>query len=159
MKSTEHPIDLDAHYDSIFGDISKVIDAARRSVARSVNCIITAAYWLIGRRIVESEQRGKERADYGEDLLKRLSKDLTYRFGRGFAKSNLYQMRAFYLSYMDILQTAPGISATASPISGDISASEKFQTVSGISAIAEKQQTASAELNPMAIAAFFPLPW
>ena len=115
---------LDVHYDSILGDISNLIDAARRSAARSVNCIMTAAYWLVGRRIVESEQRGKERADYGEDLLKRLSTDLTDRFGRGFAKSNLYQMRAFYLSYTDILQTASGISATALPIPRNIRAPE-----------------------------------
>jgi hypothetical protein len=51
---------LDAHYDPVLGEISSVIEAARRSAARSVNCIMTAAYWLIGRRIVESEQGGKE---------------------------------------------------------------------------------------------------
>ncbi len=64
---------LDAHYDSVLGEISSVIEAARRSAARSVNCIMTAAYWLIGRRIVESEQKGEKRAAYGEELLERLS--------------------------------------------------------------------------------------
>jgi hypothetical protein len=102
-RPTKRPSGQDLHYGSILGDISKVIDAARRSATRSVNSIMTAAYWLIGRRIVEFEQSGKERAVYGEDLLVRLSTDLTARFGRGFAKSNLYQMRAFYLSYIDIL--------------------------------------------------------
>ena len=150
---------LDVHYDSILGDISNLIDAARRSAARSVNCIMTAAYWLVGRRIVESEQRGKERADYGEDLLKRLSTDLTDRFGRGFAKSNLYQMRAFYFSYTDILQTASGISATALPISKNIRAPEKFQTVSGISADANKRQEVSANLGLRDLTDYFPLPW
>jgi len=150
---------LDVHYDSILGDISGVIDAARRSATRSINSAMTAAYWLIGRCIVESEQRGKERADYGEDLLKRLSTDLTDRFGRGFAKSNLYQMRAFYLSCTNILQTASGISATALPISRNIRASEKFQTVSGISADAKKRHEVSAELGLRDLTDYFPLPW
>ena len=57
---------LEAHYESVLGDISNVIDAAKRSAARSVNCITTAAYWLIGWRIVAYEQGGKERAQYGE---------------------------------------------------------------------------------------------
>ena len=64
---------LDVHYDSILGDISNVIHAARRSAARSVNSIITAAYGLIGRRIVEFEQKGLVRAEYGARSLKRLS--------------------------------------------------------------------------------------
>lgn len=90
---------LDFHYDSILGDISNFIDAARRSAARFVNCIMTAAYWLIGRRIVEYEQGGKERAEYGEALLGRLSADLASRYGRGFGVDNLQRFRAFYLAY------------------------------------------------------------
>jgi hypothetical protein len=61
---------------SILGDSSHVIDTARKSAARSVNRIMTAAYWLIGRRIVESEQKGDVRAGYGEELPKRLSTDI-----------------------------------------------------------------------------------
>jgi hypothetical protein len=56
-------------YDSILGDISTVIEAARRSAARSVNSIMTAVYWFIGHRIVEFEQVGMSRAQYGEELL------------------------------------------------------------------------------------------
>ena len=149
----------DVLYEMILGDISNVIDAARRSAARSVNSIITAAYWLIGRRIVESEQRGKERADYGEDLLRRLSTDLTDRFGRGFAKSNLYQMRAFYLSCMDILQTVSGIYPRPALDSGNIPAPKKFQTSSGISIPANKGQKTSAEFSMRDLANYFPLPW
>jgi len=77
---------LDAHYDSVLGDFSSVIDAVRKSAARSVNCIMTAAYWLIGRRIVEYEQGGKERARYGEELLTKLAIDLAARFGRGYSR-------------------------------------------------------------------------
>ena len=87
----------EADYESILGDVSSVIEEARRSAARSVNCIMTAAYWLIGRRIVEFEQAGSARADYGTELVKRLAKDLTDRFGRGFGPVNLSQMKKFYL--------------------------------------------------------------
>ncbi|MDY6831928.1 MAG: PDDEXK nuclease domain-containing protein [Thermodesulfobacteriota bacterium] len=147
---------LDASYDNILGEISSIIDAARRSAARSINYFMTAAYWLVGWRIVESEQRGKERAGYGEDLLMRLSKDLTARFGRGFAKSNLYQMRAFYLSYTTILQTASGISNLALPDSADSRGLEIFQTLSGISA---ETKTKSFEPGLKGLAECFPLPW
>ena len=86
-------------YDSILGDISTVIDEARKSVARSINCIMTAAYWLIGRRIVEFEQKGQVRAEYGEKLLERLAGDLSARFGRGFSYPNLNRFRQFYLTF------------------------------------------------------------
>src|ERR1035441_9922019 len=78
-----------------------------------VNALMTAAYWEIGRRTVEFEQRGKERAAYGEELLKRLSTDLTKSFGRGFSVQNLENMRLFYQAY---------------------AAKRKSQTLSGISA-------------------------
>lgn len=90
---------LDAQYESIFGDMSKIIEAARRSAARSVNCVMTAAYWLIGRRIVEFEQSGKRRAGYGEELIERLAGDLSGRYGRGFSLRNVWQMKAFYLAW------------------------------------------------------------
>ena len=89
----------DIHYDSILGDISGVIDVARKSAVRSVNCIMTAAYWLIGRRIVEFEQKGQIRAGYGEQLLERLAEDLSVRFGRGFSYPNLNRFRQFYLTF------------------------------------------------------------
>ena len=101
---------LDAPYRAVFGDVSKIIDAARESAARSVNAAMTAAYWLIGRRIVEFEQSGEERAEYGAALIDKLAEDLTVRFGRGFSLQNIYNMRLFYLSYQPdrILQTASG---------------------------------------------------
>ena len=90
---------LDAGYRAVFGDVSKIIDAARESAARSVNATMTAAYWLIGRRVVEFEQSGAERAEYGTALIERLAEDLAGRFGRGFSRQNLQHMRLFYLSY------------------------------------------------------------
>src|SRR5207244_2629464 len=65
------------------------------------------SYWDIGRRIVEFEQRGHARAAYGERLWKRLADDLTARHGRGFSKSNIALMRAFYLQW-EIFQTPSG---------------------------------------------------
>ena len=139
---------LEVHYESVLGDISNVIDAAKRTAARSVNCIMTAAYWLIGGRIFEFEQKGSERADYGEELLKRLSRDLTSRYGRGFAKSNLYQMRSFYMAYQGIFQTPSGISDDIAPSSG----LQNFQTASGTSELPNFREVQS-------VASRFPLPW
>jgi predicted nuclease of restriction endonuclease-like (RecB) superfamily len=123
------------HYDSILGDISNVIDAARQSTARSVNCIMTAAYWLIGRRIVEFEQKGKRRAEYGEALIEKLAGDLSAFYGKGFSIRNVWQMKAFYLAW---------------PI---------LQTVSAESEDCEILQTVSAESSLPDIARSFSLPW
>jgi predicted nuclease of restriction endonuclease-like (RecB) superfamily len=94
-------------YEEILSGISALLEAARRSAARAVNSLMTATYWEVGRRIVVSEQAGKARADYGEGLVSRLADDLTRRYGRGFSKSNLFQMRAFYQGW-EIFQTASG---------------------------------------------------
>ena len=98
-KKIDNQTDMrEVDYQAILGEVTGVIDAASRSAVRAVNSAMTVAYWLIGRRILEFEQEGSERAGYGEELLKRLAHDLTSRYGRGYAKSSLYQMRAFYLS-------------------------------------------------------------
>ncbi len=81
------------------GIVALLLEAARQAAARNVNALMTASYWKIGRRIVEFEQDGDERAGYGEVLVERLSRDLTQRFGRGFGKANLWSMRAFYLAW------------------------------------------------------------
>lgn len=86
-------------YARVHGDIVTLLESARRAAARSVNALMTASYWEIGRRIVEFEQDGQDRATYGEALLPRLSADLQRHFGRGFSVDNLEQMRLFYLAY------------------------------------------------------------
>ncbi len=88
-----------AGYPALLADVLGVLETARTVAARSINTVMTATYWDIGRRIVEEEQRGASRAQYGEELLDRLSKDLTSTHGRGFGRRNLFQMRAFYLTY------------------------------------------------------------
>lgn len=92
-------------YDAILSDIVDLLEAARRASVRVVNTIMAATYWEIGRRVVELEQGGRKKADYGQQLIDRLVIDLTSRFGRGFGRRNLFQMRAFYLAYPKIVQT------------------------------------------------------
>ena len=82
-------------------DIRSILAEARRITARAVNTAMVTAYWLIGKRIVLEEQKGQDRANYGEKLLKKLSKELTAEFGNGFSYSNLYNMRLFYQTYTD----------------------------------------------------------
>lgn len=139
-------------YSGIHGDIIALLEAARRAAARSVNALMTASYWEIGRRIVEFEQGGQERAAYGQALLKRLAADLSARFGRGFSERNLEQMRVFYLAWPPehISQT---LSAKSAP-------HRISQTVSGESAAPENFQTVSGQFpNLSKIAQAFPLPW
>jgi predicted nuclease of restriction endonuclease-like (RecB) superfamily len=111
---TDSPSPVDG-YDAVLSDVVKLLERARAAAARSVNAIMTVTYWQIGRRIVEDEQAGQARAAYGEALLKRLSGDLTRRFGRGFSRQNLQQMRQFYLTWSPnkICQTPSGISLAA----------------------------------------------
>ena len=125
----------DAQYQSIFGNVSRIIDAARGSAVRSVNAVMTAAYWLIGRHIVEFEQEGEKRADYGEEIIERLAADLSALYGRGFSIRNVWQMKAFYLAW---------------PI---------LQTLSAESEFSGNLQTVSAESSLASIASRFSLPW
>ncbi|MDQ0045389.1 PDDEXK nuclease domain-containing protein [Variovorax boronicumulans] len=98
---------LPSGYAGIRGGIVELLDAARHAAARSVNSLMTASYWEVGHRIVEAEQKGRRRAGYGEQLIERLSLDLTGQFGRGFSRQNLQQMRSFFLAWR-IRQTASG---------------------------------------------------
>ncbi|MFG5778844.1 YhcG family protein [Comamonas sp. J-3] len=132
---------LPAGYAGIHGGIVELLDAARQAAARSVNALMTASYWEVGRRIVEAEQQGKRRAGYGEQLIERLSADLTVQFGRGFGVNNLENMRRFFLAY-----PRSEISQTVSGKLGGGPASENSQTVSGNLSLAELAQV-------------FTLPW
>ncbi len=116
-------------YDTVLNGITVMLEAARRASARAVNSVMTTTYWEVGRRIVEFEQGGEDRAEYGENLVRNLAKDLTSRFGRGFGRANLYQMRAFYRTWT----------------LGTLNDGEtrKVQTASGLSGLEGK----------------FPLPW
>jgi predicted nuclease of restriction endonuclease-like (RecB) superfamily len=83
----------------LYQRIREILESARAGVARSVNTTQVTAYWLVGREIVEEEQRGKRRADYGARLLIELSSRLQADFGKGFSVNNLEHFRDFYLTY------------------------------------------------------------
>ena len=146
-KNTKHsvvsqkPSALPTGYLDVRSGIVELLSVARQAAARSVNALMTASYWEIGRRIVEAEQKGKRRAGYGEQLIERLSLDLTQQFGRGFSARNLEQMRQFYLTW-------------AIPQTLSAESSKQLTT-----AVSKKSQTLSAPLNWSELANAFALPW
>jgi DUF1016 N-terminal domain len=71
-------------YSALLVDITEWLEQARKQAGRAVNALMTATYWRIGKRIFEQEQRGGERAGYGERIVEQLARDLSARFGRGF---------------------------------------------------------------------------
>jgi len=157
------------NYHAWSGGIASLLEEARRQSARHVNAILTATYWEIGRRIVEFVQQGETRAEYGDEVLGKLSRDLTKKFGRGFASDNLERMRNFYLAW-----PPAQISATLSRKSLErkifLTASEKFllpensQTVSAksenpISATVSRKSEIDTELYLEALCHAFPLSW
>lgn len=91
---------------SFIEQIKQIVKDAQKRLARSVNTIMVQTYFEIGKSIVDEEQQGNERAEYGKYIISELSKKLTEEFGKGFSKRNLEQMRQFYLTY-SIAQTVP----------------------------------------------------
>lgn len=88
-ESTNEPGEFDAPYRPLFDDVTRIIDSARRSAARSVDAAMTAAYWLAGKHIVEFERQGNRRADYGGNIIEQLANALSVRYGRGFSLRNV----------------------------------------------------------------------
>ncbi|SKB51688.1 PDDEXK nuclease domain-containing protein [Malaciobacter marinus] len=84
---------------SFYKEIKKLLQDARQKVYQSINSTMTLTYYKIGKRIVEEEQGGEKRAEYGKALLKNLSEQLSKEFGKGYSEQNLKNMRQFYLSY------------------------------------------------------------
>ena len=85
--------------DGLYRRIREILESARANVARTVNTTQVVANWLIGREIVEAEQKGKARADYGEELIMDLARRLTVDFGKGYSRDNLFWFRRFYQGY------------------------------------------------------------
>jgi predicted nuclease of restriction endonuclease-like (RecB) superfamily len=86
-------------YKDLLDNIGLAIETARQNAFKAVNTELVKANWEIGRHIVDFEQHGRERAEYGSDLLARLSSDLKLRYGKGFGRRNVLDMRRFYLAY------------------------------------------------------------
>jgi len=83
-------------YSSLISNIGSLLEQGKTQAYHAVNEILVSTYWEIGKRIVEFEQHGKEKAEYGFALLDALSRDLTEKFGKGFSRDNLEKMRKFY---------------------------------------------------------------
>jgi predicted nuclease of restriction endonuclease-like (RecB) superfamily len=164
-------------YHELLGGISDLLEQARRTSARAVNSILTVTYWDIGRRIIEFEQGGKARAEYGETLLLQLATDLTARHGRGFSLQGLYKMRGFFLGWQ-IFPTASGefearvripLEEGAAPSEIFPTPSGKFTHISGLNSGVRHEPTAGCALAvatvhpsdiPSAIyPGIFPLSW
>lgn len=93
MKSISNP--------NFFDEIRGILAQARQKSYAAINFAMVEAYWQIGQRIVKEEQKGKWRAEYGANLIKELSKQLSAEFGKGFAVANIKNFRQFYLAFPD----------------------------------------------------------
>ena len=99
--------EIDNIHQDVYNNIKQLMNQARNKVSREVNNILVQTYWEIGRIIVEDEQENLNRAEYGKKLIADLSNRLTKEYGKGFSRSNLQNMRNFYLLY-PICQTLSG---------------------------------------------------
>jgi len=98
-QSMRQPISHKSNYVRLVESIGSLLESARKQVVRNINDILVRTYWESGKKIVEYEQKGKTRADYGKALLKHLSVDLRLKYGQGFSRSNLQYMRLLYINY------------------------------------------------------------
>lgn len=89
--------------DNVLNDVCAIINSARDYAYKSVNIALVQRNWLIGYRIAEEELNGKDRADYGVEVIKKLSKELTLKYGKGFDRSNLYRFLRFYKTFPQIV--------------------------------------------------------
>ncbi len=115
-------------YDVLLDEIGTTLILARTNAVCAINTELVIANWKIGRHIVEFEQHGKERAEYGKELLVRLSADLKNNFGKGFSRSNLQLMRQFYVKYPNFIKSSSK-SEIRPTVSGELEG--KRQTLSG----------------------------
>lgn len=93
-------------------DARGIIDSAQNAAYRAVNAALVRRNWLLGYRIAQEEMKGETRAEYGAELIKKLSKALTAEYGKGFTKTNLYSFYSFYKAYPDIFHSPRGKSAS-----------------------------------------------
>lgn len=89
-------------YDLLLQSIEQALRDGRNQVAYAVSHTILETYWRIGQSIIEHEQKGLEKAEYGSDVLNRLSADLSVRYGKGFSRGNIFYMRKLYLTYQKV---------------------------------------------------------
>ncbi len=147
-------------YSGLVNGVSELLDSARRASVRAVNAFMTATYWEVGRRIVEFEQGGENRAEYGKKLMEQLSTDLTRRFGRGFGQRNVECMRQFFVAFPTAVVQArlsqPGIPQT---VSAELILENPIPQTVSAELPAALSLTQTTPFNLAALARVFPLPW
>ena len=163
VKAVQKPAD----YEHVLTGVVELLDEARRASARVVNSLMTATYWEIGRRIVEHEQAGRHRADYGKELIQRLSTSLTARFGRGFGVVQLSLMRQLFLTFpkgnilQSVIEKSGGLAGQSSDraiLQSPIKKSRIGQSLSDESKSSEDAASSAIERLGQ-IARVLPLPW
>jgi len=112
----------------LFSRVRDILESAKNNIVRTVNTTQVVANWLIGREIVENEQCGKHRADYGKQSVAQLSKKLTAMYGRGWSPQNLFYMKQFYQCYPQLIDQRDIFHA----VRGDSPHAEKVHAPSGI---------------------------
>lgn len=93
---------IHSNTESFIGDIKRLVEQGRNAAYGAVNTVMIETYWRIGQRIVEQEQNGKERAEYGKQLIEMLSVELTRTYGKGFGTRNLWLFKQFYQTFNDL---------------------------------------------------------
>lgn len=94
--------------DDILKDMCGIIESSREAAYQAVNTTLIRRNWLIGYRIAEEELKGENRAEYGASVIKKLAKELTAEYGKGFTKTNLYNFYSFYKTYPEIFHSTSG---------------------------------------------------
>ena len=94
--------------ENILTDIQSIIETSQRQAYHAVDTILSQRNWLIGYRIAEEELKGENRAEYGANVIKKLSYELTKLYGKGFTKTNLYNFYSFYKCFPEIFHTLCG---------------------------------------------------
>lgn len=142
MKDEENTIPENLQNNILFSQVVALLQNARQQVLRTVNSTMVCTYFEIGRMIVEEEQNGKNRAEYGKQLLKGLSEQLTNEFGKGFSVENLERIRKFYVVYSNSL--------TVSTISENVKSqtlSTKLKMSENASILSQNEISKSATLS------------
>lgn len=102
-------------------EIKQILNNARKKAYSAVNTAMIEAYWLVGKRIVEEEQNGNKRANYGKEILVNLSKELLTDLGKGYSVSNLKNFRQFFLTFPNLIQIRQTVSGEFNPIGQKVS--------------------------------------
>ena len=94
--------------DDILNDMCGIIESSQKAAYQAVNTTLVRRNWLLGYRIASEEMQGEDRAKYGAEIIKKLAKELSAEYGKGYTKTNLYSFYSFYKTYPEIFQTVSG---------------------------------------------------